>query len=146
MAAATAAPWSAVDVESFIEEYYGAWGGTDEDRILSYYTDNIVLQIPGTLMKGKEALRDQFVRPFITAFPGNRHLVKNMIFGPGVVVVEFSFEARHKGRRVLYDQGRGDRYGAGDQPHDHRVARRPPVGDCEPRMGRDVSLHAANGR
>jgi predicted ester cyclase len=97
MAAATAAPWSAVDVESFIEEYHGAWGGTDEDRIMSYYTDNIVLQIPGTLMKGKEALRDQFVRPFITAFPGNRHLVKNMIFGPGVVVVEFSFEARHKG-------------------------------------------------
>src|SRR4030095_11357088 len=38
-----------------------------------------------------------FVRPFITAFPGNRHVVKNMIFGPGVVVVEFSFEAQHKG-------------------------------------------------
>src|SRR6185369_3287446 len=56
-----------------------------------------VLQIPGTLIEGKEALRDQFVRPFITAFPGNHHLVKNMIFGPGVVTVEFSFEAQHKG-------------------------------------------------
>ena len=94
---ASTAPESVFDVESFINEYYGAWSGTDEDRILSYYADNVVLQIPGTLMEGKEAVRDQFVRPFITAFPGNRHLVKNMIFGPGVVTVEFNFEARHTG-------------------------------------------------
>src|SRR5678810_656221 len=95
--AASTAPWTVAEVESFISEYYGAWGGTDEDRIMSYYAENVVLQIPGALMKGKEALRDQFVRPFITAFPGNRHVVKKMVFGPGVVVVEFSFEAQHKG-------------------------------------------------
>ena len=88
---------SVFDVESFINEYYEAWSGTDEDRMMSYYADNVVLQIPGMLMEGKEALRNQFVRPFVTAFPGNRHLVKNMIFGPGVVTVEFSFEAEHKG-------------------------------------------------
>src|SRR5215475_3024557 len=64
---------------------------------MSYYAENVVLQIPGLLMKGKEAVRDQFARPFITAFPGNSHIVKNMIFGPGVVNVEFSFEAQHKG-------------------------------------------------
>jgi predicted ester cyclase len=64
---------------------------------MSYYAESVVLQIPGLLMKGKEAVRDQFARPFITAFPGNRHIVKNMIFGPGVVNVEFSFEAQHKG-------------------------------------------------
>ncbi len=95
--AASTSLGSVFDVESFINEYYDAWGGTDEDRILSYYAENVVLQIPGTLMEGKEALRDQFVRPFITAFPGIRHLVKNMIFGPGMVFVEFSFEAHHKG-------------------------------------------------
>jgi len=94
---ASTALWSAVDVESFINEYYGAWSGTDEDRIMSYYADNVALQIPGTLMQGKEAVRDQFVRPFITAFPGNHHRVKNMIFGPGAVTVEWSFEAQHKG-------------------------------------------------
>jgi steroid delta-isomerase-like uncharacterized protein len=95
--AASTALWSVVDVESFINEYYGAWSGTDEDLIMSYYADNVVLQIPGTLMQGKEAVRDQFVRPFITAFPGNHHRVKNMIFGPGVVTIEWSFEAQHKG-------------------------------------------------
>jgi PAS domain S-box-containing protein len=94
---ASTAPWSVADVESFIHEYYDAWGGTDLDRIMSYYTDDVVLQIPGLLMQGNEAVRDRFARPFITAFPGNRHLVKNMVFGPGVVTVEFSFEAHHKG-------------------------------------------------
>src|SRR5262249_15077071 len=84
----------AFEVESFIQECYGAWGGTDEDRILAYYSDDVVLQIPGTLMEGKEALRDQFVRPFVAAFPGNHHLVKSMILGPGVVAVEFTFEAQ----------------------------------------------------
>src|SRR5262252_4888564 len=95
--AASPALWSAVDVESFIYEYYDAWSGTDEDRIMSYYAEDVVLQIPGMLMEGKDAVREQFARPFITAFPGNRHLVKNMMFGPGVVVVEFSFEAQHQG-------------------------------------------------
>jgi hypothetical protein len=80
--AASNAPKSVFDGESFISEYYGAWSGMDEDRILSYYADNVVLQIPGTLMEGKEALRDQFVRPFITAFPGNRHLSKTSVAIP----------------------------------------------------------------
>src|ERR1051325_6633748 len=88
---------SVSDVESFIKEYYDAWSGTDLDRIMSYYSDDVVLQIPRLLMEGKEAVRNQFARPFTTAFPGNRHFVKNMIFGPGVVTVEFSFEAEHKG-------------------------------------------------
>jgi PAS domain S-box-containing protein len=64
---------------------------------MSYYTDEVVLQIPGLLMEGKEAVREQFAVPFTTAFPGNRHIVKGMIFGPDVVNVEFIFEAQHKG-------------------------------------------------
>src|SRR5215813_10311871 len=94
---ASTALWSAGDVESFIYEYYDAWSGTDEDRIMSYYAEDVVLEIPGLLMKGNEAVRDQFARPFTTAFPGNRHIVKKMIFGPGVVNVEFSFEAQQTG-------------------------------------------------
>jgi len=95
--AASTAPWTVAEVESFIKEYYDAWGGTDEDRIMSYYADDVSLQIPGALMQGQEAVRQEFVRPFITAFPGNRHFIKNMVFGPGMVVAEFIFEAQHKG-------------------------------------------------
>ena len=51
----------------------------------------------GHAQNGKAALRDQFVRPFIAGFPGNRHIVNNMIFGKDVVGVEWSFEADHRG-------------------------------------------------
>src|SRR5215475_6377687 len=64
---------------------------------MSYYSADVVLQIPGSLMEGKEAVREKFARPFTTAFPGNHHLIKNMIFGAGVVTVEFNFEAQHTG-------------------------------------------------
>src|SRR5262249_36992640 len=43
------------------------------------------------------AVREQFVRPFIAGFPGNRHFVKNTVLGRDVVIVEFTFEAEHKG-------------------------------------------------
>lgn len=95
--AASVALASVNEVEAFINEYFGVWQGTDEDRIMSYYSEDVALQIPGTLMQGKTAVREQFVRPFITGFPGNRHVAKNMIFGRDVVVVEWSFEAEHKG-------------------------------------------------
>src|SRR5215475_3522018 len=88
---------SVVDIESFMIEYYAAWGGTDEDRIMSYYADNVTVQIPGILMQGKSAVREQFVRPFIAAFPGNRHFVKNIIFERDAAVIEFTFRAEHKG-------------------------------------------------
>lgn len=84
-------------VESFIYEYFEAWGGTDEDRIMSYYSENVTVLIPGTLMQGRSAVREQFVRPFITGFPGNRHFVKKWIFADDVVVVEWTFAAEHKG-------------------------------------------------
>src|SRR5262249_2062405 len=88
---------SSHDIESFMVEYYTAWGGTDEDRIMSYYAEDVTIQIPGSLMQGHAAVREQFVRPFITAFAGNRHFVKNIIFGRGVAVIEFVFKAEHTG-------------------------------------------------
>src|SRR5262245_48633349 len=85
------------DIEAFMVEYYAAWGGTDEDRIMSYYAENVTIQIPGSLMQGQSAVREHFVRPFITAFAGNRHFVKNIIFERDIAVIEFTFKAEHKG-------------------------------------------------
>ena len=85
------------DIESFMVEYYAAWGGTDEDRIMSYYAEDVTIQIPGSLMQGQSAVREQFVRPFITAFAGNRHFVKNIIFERDIAVIEFTFKAEHTG-------------------------------------------------
>jgi SnoaL-like domain len=80
VAVATVLP-SNGDVRTFVAEYFEAWSEINEDLILSYYSETISLEIPGTIIKGKAALRDQFVWPFVGGFPGNRHVVKNMIFG-----------------------------------------------------------------
>src|SRR5262249_21658227 len=88
---------SVAQIECGMAAYYGPRGGPDVDHIMSYYADNVTVQIPCSLMQGKSALREQFVRPFIVGFPGNRHVVKNMVLGRDVAVVEFSFEAEHKG-------------------------------------------------
>lgn len=95
--AAAAVISSANEVQAFVSEYFEAWRGTDIERIMRYYSDEISLVLAGQTMTGKEAVENQFVRPFVAGFPGNRHVAKNMIFGQNVVVVEWSFEAEHTG-------------------------------------------------
>ena len=84
-------------VRSFIAEYFDAWKGTNENQILAYFSDEVVLCLPTGTLDGKVAVRDNFVRPFIAAFPGNVHAIRNLARGGGLVAVEWSFEAVHKG-------------------------------------------------
>jgi steroid delta-isomerase-like uncharacterized protein len=94
VAAAQAAP---ENVRAFIQEYFDAWKGTDEDKILAYYSDDVALQLPTGTLEGKIAVRDSFVRPFIAAFPGNVHSIRNLAHAKNLVAVEWSFDAVHKG-------------------------------------------------
>lgn len=94
-AAATQA--SPEHVRAFVQEYFDAWKGTDEDRILSYYSDDVVIDLPTGTLKGKSAVRDNFVRPFIAGFPGNVHAIRNLAFAPNLVAVEWNFEAVQAG-------------------------------------------------
>lgn len=41
--AASAALSSPIDVREFMEEYFRAWHGTGEDRVMSYYANRIRL-------------------------------------------------------------------------------------------------------
>ena len=83
--------------ESFVEEYLASWTGTDENKILAYYSDDIVLHVPTGTLEGKTAVRDNFVRPFITAFPGHVNVILNLAYGKNLVAVEWSFEGVHTG-------------------------------------------------
>ena len=85
------------DVRSFVEGFLASWTGTDENKILAYYSDDIVLHVPTGTLKGKTEVRDNFVRPFITAFPGNVNVLLNIAYGSNLVAVEWSFEAVHAG-------------------------------------------------
>jgi len=93
----TAAQVTPESVRAFIQEYFDAWKGTDESIILAYYSDDVVLHLPTGVLKGKTAVRDNFVRPFIAAFPGNVHSIRNFAHAKNLVAVEWNFEAVHKG-------------------------------------------------
>jgi steroid delta-isomerase-like uncharacterized protein len=85
------------DVRVFVQEYFDAWQGTNEHKILAYYSDDVVIHLPTGALEGKTAVRDNFVRPFITGFPGNVHSIRNLAHADNLVAVEWSFEAVHKG-------------------------------------------------
>ena len=76
------------DVRSFVEGFLASWTGTDENKILAYYSDDIVLHVPTGTLKGKTEVRDNFVRPFITAFPGNVNVIVNLAYGKNLVAVD----------------------------------------------------------
>src|SRR3954453_22695719 len=84
-------------IRALIEEYFDAWKGTDENKILAYYSDDVELHLPTGTLEGKAAVRDNFVRPFIAGFPGNVHAIQNLAHASNLVAVEWSFEAVHKG-------------------------------------------------
>ena len=56
-----------------------------------------MIHLPTGTLEGKGVVRDNFVRPFITAFPGNVHSIRNLAHARNLVAVEWNFEAVHKG-------------------------------------------------
>jgi len=94
---ATAPQVAAEHVRAFIQEYFDAWKGTEEEKILAYYSDDVVIHLPTGTLEGKAAVRDNFVPPFIAGFPGNVHSIRNLALAPNLAAVEWSFEAVHSG-------------------------------------------------
>lgn len=85
-------------VGAFVQEYFDAWKGTDVQKILAYYSDDVVIQLPTGSLEGKPAVRDNFVIPFVNGFPGNVHSICNLAHANNLVAVEWRFDAIHKGR------------------------------------------------
>jgi len=84
-------------VGDFVQEYFDAWKGTDVQKILAYYSDDVVIQLPTGTLEGKSAVRDNFVIPFVNGFPGNVHSIRNLAHADNLVAVEWRFDAVHKG-------------------------------------------------
>src|SRR5215467_6511868 len=77
---ATVTQASSESVRTFVQEYFDAWKGTDDGKILAYYADNVVIHLPSGILRGKSAVRDNFVQPFVAGFPGNVHSIRNLAF------------------------------------------------------------------
>jgi steroid delta-isomerase-like uncharacterized protein len=89
----------AVDVSVFIRDYFKAWTDGNIEEIMSYYSDDVVINLLGVpaLLEGKKAVTDNFVVPFTNGFPGNHHIMQNYIHHENQVVIEWMFTAIHKG-------------------------------------------------
>jgi steroid delta-isomerase-like uncharacterized protein len=89
----------ASDIRVFIQEYFDAWEESKVDKILAYFSEDVVIDLLGgpALLEGKKAVADNFVAPFTTAFPGMLHNMRNYIQHGNQVVVEWLFTAVHSG-------------------------------------------------
>jgi steroid delta-isomerase-like uncharacterized protein len=85
-------------VRDFLQAYFDAWKGTDLDRILAYYSDDVMIQLPTGTLNGKPAVREHFVQPFVGGFPGNVHAMQRLALAPNLVAVEWEFQAVHAGQ------------------------------------------------
>ena len=90
---------TAIDTRQFIQQYFDAWEESVAEKILSYYSDDVVIDVLGVpaLLEGKPAVAENFVLPFTRAFPGNVHKILNFIHQGNQVVIEWMFTAVHKG-------------------------------------------------
>jgi len=88
-----------VDIRQFMQQYFDAWQESVPEKILPYYSDDVVIDVLGVpaLLEGKQAVTEHFVRPFTKAFPGNIHQIRNLIHQGNQVVIEWMFVAVHKG-------------------------------------------------
>lgn len=97
MRSAAAAIAGTDSVQAFVQEYFDAWKGVDTNRILDYLTEDVVMQLPTGTLEGRPAVRDNFVIPFVGAFPGNVHSIVNLALARDLVAVEWCFDAEHRG-------------------------------------------------
>ena len=87
------------DIRVFMQEYFAAWTEGNLEKILSYFSDDVVINLLGVpvLLEGKTAVSQNFVVPFTNGFPGNVHQVQNFVHQGTQVVVEWMFTAVHQG-------------------------------------------------
>jgi SnoaL-like domain len=93
------------DVCAFVQEYFDAWKGTDVDKILAYYSDDVIIHLPSGTLAGKGPVRDNFVRPFLVGFPGNIHAIRSLAV-PGCSFYEYDLGTRTiPAGRIYFDLG-----------------------------------------
>jgi hypothetical protein len=72
-AAATQSP-KPETVRAFIQAYFDAWKGTDEEKILDFFSPDVILYVPTGKLEGVTAVRDG-----LGLSPGLRQTVKTLL-------------------------------------------------------------------
>ena len=88
-----------MDMQQFIQEYYNAWREGGEEQILSFYADNVVIDMLGIPLRveGRQAMLENIIRPFNAAFPGSDHKIRNLVRQGDQIAVEYILTGVHTG-------------------------------------------------
>lgn len=84
-------------LRSFIDEYFEAWGGGDPEKVLGYFSEDVVIHLMGPvgILAGKKMVAEKWVIPTVTSYPGNIHLIKSFLEADDQVAVEWLFTGAH---------------------------------------------------
>jgi steroid delta-isomerase-like uncharacterized protein len=87
---------SQVDLRQFVDSYMRAFNAHDEDRIRSFYADDVVFEAPGDVrLVGAEATVD-YAMEWLRAFPDGQLRSEIDILSEDWIVQRFVFEGTHE--------------------------------------------------
>ena len=88
-----------IDIRAFMQDYFDAWTEGDLWKILCYYSDDVTINLLGVpaLLEAKAAVSSSYVWPFISAFPGHVHQIRNLVHQGKYVAIEWMFVGVHTG-------------------------------------------------
>jgi hypothetical protein len=84
-------------LRSFIDEFFGAWGGGVPEEVLGYFSEDAVIHLSssaGTLA-GRNMVAEKWVIPTVTNYPDNVHEIESFLEVDDQVVVDWLFTAAH---------------------------------------------------
>ena len=98
------APTEEEQVEAFMVNYFEVFDSYDMEAIMALYAADVSAQITalGTL-EGAEAVRDQWLVPFTSAFPDYSHTVNETTVEGARATVDFVFSGTHQGPLLGYE-------------------------------------------
>jgi hypothetical protein len=89
----TLAVASGSGLRPLFDRYFEAWHGTDPQKVLACFSDDIVVNLwgDGSTLDGKKAAGDQWIIPTMKQYPGNVHHVRNFLEVDDQAVIEWLF-------------------------------------------------------
>ncbi len=90
----TSAQASGGALRSVFDRYFEAWHGSDPQKVLAFFSDDIVIDlVGGDNLKGKQAVGEKWVMPNMKQYPGNVHRVQQYFEMDDHAVIEWVFSA-----------------------------------------------------
>lgn len=97
-------PTEEENTEAFMTAYFEVFDSYDQGAIMALYAPDVTAQITGVgMLEGADAVRDQWLVPFTSAFPDYSHTVNEMTVEGTRATVDFVFTGTHQGPLLGYE-------------------------------------------